>query len=243
MCLGLWLPLSPPDTTASPSRLTPSSNPQINLDSCPSSEPGQPHEDPLSRHPNSRVWSSPLLPWTLFSAQLLPVPLKLGREGQHPSYTLGPPPSAFAIEGPLTRKPPEPQPPHPQNKDMRHWGGRVQLTRPGTGPPTSLAIFLVSRPLSSVSLPPKEVLQGPGMGREWHPVRQDGGFGDWSWRLLERKREGSCTESLLGRVTWTAHLRALLTCCPLGTSGRVEQSCPELRHPAAGGREQKEGVE
>lgn len=111
MCLGLRLPLSPPDTTASPSRLTPSSNPQLNLDSCSSSEPGQPREDPLSCHPNSRVWGSSLLPWTLSSAQLLPVPLKLGREGQDPSYTLGPPPSAFAIEGPLTRKPPEPH--HP----------------------------------------------------------------------------------------------------------------------------------
>ena len=105
MCLGLQLPLNPLDTTASPSRLTPSSNPQISLDSCSSSEPGQRHEDPLSRHPNSRVWGSSLLPWTLFSAQLLPVTLKLGREGRDPSYTLGPPPSAFAIEGPLTRKP------------------------------------------------------------------------------------------------------------------------------------------
>lgn len=44
----LWVPPLPPPHPA------PNSSPQISLDSCSSSEPGQPHEGSLSRHPDFR---------------------------------------------------------------------------------------------------------------------------------------------------------------------------------------------
>lgn len=70
MCLGLQLLLSPWDLTP----LQPPDQRSPHLSSAPGHPPGDAH--PTT--PDSRLWGSSLLPWSLFSAQPLPVSQELG---------------------------------------------------------------------------------------------------------------------------------------------------------------------
>ena len=110
----LWVPPLPRSTPL------PNSSPQISLDSCSSSEPGHPHEGSLSRHPDSRLWSSSSKPWILLSARLLPVPPQAGEKG--PGPMLYPGPSTFHLSYQKTShcEPSLASATYPWNRGMRH---------------------------------------------------------------------------------------------------------------------------